>query len=82
MKRIIKIAENNVEVQTVYFDEKVNGKEIIFARKGYNQFKIDNEIKAANYNKTALDILNIADKKAKEDAKLTELALIQTEMNK
>lgn len=82
MKRIIWIAKNNVEVQTIYFDEKVNGKEVVVAKKIYGQLKIDDEIKIANDSKIALDVLNVVDEKAKWDVKLAELAKIQIEMDK
>lgn len=82
MKRIIKKGDNNVEVQTVYFDEKVNGKEVIVKVESYGQMRIDQETITIATEKTRLASLNIVDEIAKEDAKLTELALVQAEMDK
>lgn len=82
MERIRKIAENNVVVETVYFDEEVNGKEVVVHTESYGQSRIDAEVAAAEAKKIELDNLNIEEEKAKEDAKLTELGLIQIERDK
>ena len=81
MKRIIFVAKNNVEVQTIYFDEKVGGKEVIFNRKTYGQLLIDSEVQAANDRKTALDVFDKEVEKAKKNIKLAELAEIQNIMD-
>ena len=82
MKRIIKIAENNVEVQTVYFDKKTGGKEVVVHTETYGQGRIDQETTDANNRKAAHDAFDKEVEKVKEDVELTELALIQVEMDK
>lgn len=81
MQRIVKIAENNVAVQTVYFGEKVNGKEVIVHREIYGQQRIDDEVTKTGNRKIALDALDIEVEKAKEDVKLARLAKIQIIMD-
>ena len=82
MQRIVKIAKNNVEVQTVYFDEKVDGKEVIVHRQTYGQTRINDERAASISRDAAILLRDDADDRAVETAKQAVLDDIQTEMNK
>jgi hypothetical protein len=73
--------DGRVLVETVLFDEAVNGKEVVVNTETYNQRRIDFEVGKANDAKDALDALDIEVEKAKEDAKLAVLADIQTVMD-
>ena len=81
MERIIKIAKNNVQVQTVYWDEKVNGKETITSTETYGQQKIDDERLESETKKAEIDLFDKVAEKAKEDVKLEKLANVQTILN-
>ncbi len=77
MEQITKIAKNGVHVQTVYFDEKVNGKEVIVNTKTYGQRTIDEERAASEARTVELDAFDINVEKAKEVAIRVKLDKIQ-----
>ena len=81
MERITKIAENHVQVQTVYFDEKVNGEEKIVSSKTYGQRTIDDERAASEARTAGLDALDSVVEKTKEVAIRERLAQIKTVMD-
>ncbi len=82
MERIIKTEPGIVEIRTVYFDEKANGKEVIGSHETYRQGRIDNEILASEAREAEWDTVVIADEKAKEVAIRVRLGIIQTEMSR
>ncbi len=77
MERIIKITENHVHVQTVYFDEKVDSKEVMVNSKTYGQRTIDEERAASEARTVELDAFDVDVEKAKEVAIRTKLDKIQ-----
>ena len=84
MERIVKITENHVEVQTVYYDQPINGDEVITERQVYGQIKIDCEMADAIADYDYWDTISqeeIDRKKAEIQIKLDELQLIQRAMN-
>ena len=82
MKRITLVAKNNVEVDTVHFDEKVNGEEVIVHTESYGQSRIDDERTASEARTVALDAFDVDVEKAKEVAIRAKLVEIQNEMDK
>ena len=80
MERIVKIGENNIEVQTVLFDAKTSGKEVITERESYGQQRVDSERISFVKELEDLDDFDVVVEKAKVQAKIDKLDLIQIEM--
>jgi hypothetical protein len=76
---IVKVGENHVEKRYILYT-KGGAKEVVHIE-DYGQARIDKETVQANNEKTRLQSLVINDAIAIQNAKLTELGLIQTEMD-
>jgi len=79
-EKIVKIGENHVEVQKVLYDKK--GKEVIVSSEAYGKNRIDKEREEIEEQIEYWDKVNKEEEKAKVQAKLERVNLIQTEMNK
>ena len=77
---IVKVAANNTEKRWILYTDK--DKAVIVKIKSYGQQRIDQEVAVAKAQKIANTAFDKIAANAKEDTKLTELGLIQTEMDK
>ncbi len=82
MEKIIKIAKNNVEVQTIYYKDKLGKEEFVHKIDSYGQGRIDKELAELTDEMAYWDNVVIEDEKANIQAKIDKLNSIQTEMNK
>ncbi len=85
MEKIVKIAENNIEVQTIYFEDADGTKEIIIDRQSYGQEKIDRKkeqlLKQLDYWSTLTQV-EIDKAKQGVQEQLDFLDKVQKEMDK
>ena len=85
-QRIIKIDENNVEIQEVYYKDKQGKEEVIISRESYGQNRIDQERTNAQANLDTIDAMTAEEYKNKARKAFTDhkekLNKIQKEMDK
>lgn len=85
-EKIIKVGENDVEVQTIYYKEAEGQEPFVYKTESYGQDRIDNESTAAQSQLNTANNLDCAQYKQsmRDEAQKTidKLGQIQTEMQK
>ena len=79
-EKIVKIAENNVEVQKVLYGK--DGKEVVVQTDTYGRQRIDAEKIVVATEKARLATLDTSKAISEQDDELAKLNLIQVEMEK
>lgn len=80
MERITKIAENNTIVETVNYDEKIGGAEIVAETQPYGQNRIDDEIDMAEAKKIEIESYDKELQLEIQQNKIDKLIQIQDKM--
>ena len=82
MEEIIKVAENNVEVRTIYFKDKKGVEPVVISVQSYGEDRIAKERLALDNECVYWDNVDIKVQKNEIMAKLKKLDLIEAELNK